>query len=153
MADKIVVLRDGRIEQVGAPLELYRNPDNKFVAGFIGSPSMNFLDCDVSNGMLSHPALSEPLAAPAPIPAGMSKVTLGIRPEHIGLDRDGDALSVDLTEALGGVSYSYLTAANGDKLVVEERDDERSREGSRVSLELRPERAMVFDVNSGERLR
>ncbi|WP_372571924.1 ABC transporter ATP-binding protein [Ruegeria jejuensis] len=153
MADKIVVLRDGRIEQVGAPLELYRNPDNRFVAGFIGSPSMNFLDCDVVDGKLTHPALSAPLDPPAPIPAGASKITLGLRPEHIGLDRSGDALSVDLTEALGGVSYSYLTAANGDKLIVEERDDERSAEGSRVSLTLRPERAMIFDSESGARIR
>ncbi len=153
MADKIVVLRDGRIEQVGAPMDLYRDPDNKFVAGFIGSPSMNFLDCDVVDGKLTHPALSEPLAPPATIPAGQNRVTLGIRPEHIGLDRNGDALSVDLTEALGGVSYSYLTASNGDKLIVEERDDERSREGSRVSLILRLERAMIFDVESGARIR
>ncbi|MFA3916248.1 ABC transporter ATP-binding protein [Ruegeria hyattellae] len=153
MADKIVVLRDGRIEQVGAPLELYRNPDNRFVAGFIGSPSMNFLDCDVVDGKLTHPALSAPLESPAPIPAGASKVTLGLRPEHIGLDRSGDGLSVDLTEALGGVSYVYLTASNGDKLIVEERDDERSTEGSRVSLTLRPDRAMIFDTESGARLR
>ncbi|MCL6282691.1 sn-glycerol-3-phosphate ABC transporter ATP-binding protein UgpC [Ruegeria sp. 2012CJ41-6] len=153
MADKIVVLRDGRIEQVGAPLELYRNPDNMFVAGFIGSPSMNFFDCDVVDGKLTHPALSAPLEPPAPIPAGASKVTLGLRPEHIGLDHDGDALSVDLTEALGGVSYVYLTASNGDKLIVEERDDERSTEGSRVSLILRPDRAMLFDAESGTRLR
>ncbi|MEX0351575.1 MAG: ABC transporter ATP-binding protein [Paracoccaceae bacterium] len=153
MADKIVVLRDGRIEQVGAPLELYRNPDNKFVAGFIGSPSMNFLDCDVVDGKLTHPALSAPLDPPAPLPSGASKVTLGLRPEHIGLDRSGDALSVDLTEALGGVSYVYLTASNGDKLIVEERDDERSAEGSRVSLILRPERAMIFDAETGMRLR
>ncbi|MEM7320227.1 MAG: sn-glycerol-3-phosphate ABC transporter ATP-binding protein UgpC, partial [Pseudomonadota bacterium] len=153
MADKIVVLRDGRIEQVGAPLELYRNPDNKFVAGFIGSPAMNFLDCDVQDGALVHPALSEPLHPQAQIPAGASKVTLGIRPEHIGIDRSGDTLSVDLAEALGGVSYSYLVASNGDKLIVEERDDERSTEGSRVNIVVKPERTMLFDSQSGLRLR
>ncbi|MEM7320499.1 MAG: sn-glycerol-3-phosphate ABC transporter ATP-binding protein UgpC [Pseudomonadota bacterium] len=153
MADKIVVLRDGRIEQVGAPLELYRNPDNKFVAGFIGSPAMNFLDCDVKDGALVHPALSEPLNPQTKIPAGAAKVTLGIRPEHIGIDRSGDTLSVDLAEALGGVSYSYLTASNGDKLIVEERDDERSIEGNRVNVIVKPERTMLFDSQSGLRLR
>ncbi|WP_282151997.1 ABC transporter ATP-binding protein [Ruegeria atlantica] len=153
MADKIVVLRDGRIEQVGAPMDLYRDPDNRFVAGFIGSPAMNFLDCDIVDGKVSHPALSEPLDVPVNVPAGMSKVTLGIRPEHIAVDRAGDTCTVDLTEALGGVSYTYLLTPNGDKLIVEEREDQRSKQGERIGLSVRPERAMLFDPETGHRLR
>ncbi|CUH46873.1 ABC transporter ATP-binding protein [Ruegeria atlantica] len=153
MADKIVVLRDGRIEQVGAPMDLYRDPDNRFVAGFIGSPAMNFLDCDIVDGKVSHPALSEPLDVPVNVPAGMSKVTLGIRPEHITVDRAGDTCTVDLTEALGGVSYTYLLTPNGDKLIVEEREDQRSKQGERIGLSVRPERAMLFDPETGHRLR
>ncbi|WP_282119362.1 ABC transporter ATP-binding protein [Ruegeria atlantica] len=153
MADKIVVLRDGRIEQVGAPMDLYRNPDNRFVAGFIGSPAMNFLDCDIVDGKVSHPALSEPMDVPVNIPAGMSKVTLGMRPEHITVDRSGDTCTVDLTEALGGVSYTYLLTPNGDKLIVEEREDQRSKQGERIGLSVRPERAMLFDPETGHRLR
>ncbi|MCA0928359.1 ABC transporter ATP-binding protein [Ruegeria profundi] len=153
MADKIVVLRDGRIEQVGAPMDLYRDPDNRFVAGFIGSPAMNFLECDYADGKVSHPALGEPLAVPAKVPAGMTKVTLGIRPEHIEIDRTGETCAVDLTEALGGVSYSYLLAPNGDKLVIEERDDQRSRQGDRIGVQLRPDRVMLFDPESGLRFR
>ncbi|WP_109311079.1 ABC transporter ATP-binding protein [Ruegeria sp. AU67] len=153
MADKIVVLRDGRIEQVGAPMDLYRDPDNRFVAGFIGSPAMNFLDCDIVDGKVSHPALSEPLDVPVNVPAGMSKVTLGIRPEHIAVDRAGDTCTVDLTEALGGVSYTYLLTPNGDKLIVEEREDQRSKQGERIGLSVRPERAMLFDLETGHRLR
>ncbi|MDX1742005.1 MAG: sn-glycerol-3-phosphate ABC transporter ATP-binding protein UgpC [Ruegeria sp.] len=153
MADKIVVLRDGRIEQVGAPMDLYRDPDNRFVAGFIGSPAMNFLECDYADGKVSHPALGELLAVTANVPAGMTKVTLGIRPEHIEIDRTGEACTVDLTEALGGVSYSYLLAPNGDKLVIEERDDQRSRQGDRIGVQLRPERVMLFDPESGLRFR
>ena len=107
MADKIVVLRDGRIEQVGAPLDLYRDSDNRFVAGFIGSPSMNFLECDVMDGKLNHAAFSAPIASPVSVPANLSKVTLGIRPEHLQLDSNGDQLTIELTEALGGVSYCY----------------------------------------------
>lgn len=152
MADKIVVLRDGRIEQVGAPLDLYRNPQNRFVAGFIGSPSMNFLDCDVTEGALSHPAFAEPIAAPKSLPAGQSRVTLGIRPEHIEVDMQADHLTVELTEALGGVSYSYVHAPNGDRLIVEERGDARSKAGDRVGLKIDPTRLFLFDIETGVRL-
>ncbi len=153
MADKIVVLRDGRIEQVGAPMDLYRDPDNRFVAGFIGSPAMNFLECDVVDGRISHPALSEPLALSVTVPAEMTNVTLGIRPEHIEVDRTGETCTVDLTEALGGVSYSYLLTPNGDKLIVEEREDQRSKQGEQIGIVVRPERAMLFDSGTGQRLR
>ncbi|MFI2765884.1 ABC transporter ATP-binding protein [Ruegeria faecimaris] len=153
MADKIVVLRDGRIEQVGAPMDLYRDPDNKFVAGFIGSPAMNFLDCDIVDGQVTHPAITQPLPVPASVPLGLSRVTLGIRPEHIQVDRSGDTCTVDLTEALGGVSYSYLLTSNGDKLIVEEREDERSKQGTRIGISIRPERTMLFDPETGLRLR
>ncbi len=153
MADKIVVLRDGRIEQVGAPMDLYRDPDNRFVAGFIGSPAMNFLKCDYADGKVSHPALGAPLEVAANVPAGQSKVTLGIRPEHIEIDRTGDTCTVDLTEALGGVSYSYLLTPNGDKLIVEEREDQRSKQGERIGLVIRPDRTMLFDPETGQRFR
>ncbi|WP_170773518.1 ABC transporter ATP-binding protein [Ruegeria lacuscaerulensis] len=153
MADKIVVLRDGRIEQVGAPMDLYRDPDNRFVAGFIGSPAMNFLECDVADGHVTHPAFSQPVPVTSSVPANATKVTLGVRPEHLQVDRSGDSCTVDLTEALGGVSYSYLLTANGDKLIVEERDDERSRQGARIGVTFSPNRAMMFDAETGERLR
>ncbi|CUJ99299.1 sn-glycerol-3-phosphate import ATP-binding protein UgpC [Ruegeria denitrificans] len=153
MADKIVVLRDGRIEQVGAPMDLYRDPDNRFVAGFIGSPAMNFLECDFADGQVSHPALGAPLDVTATVPAGLKKVTLGIRPEHIEVDRAGDTCTVDLTEALGGVSYSYLLTPNGDKLIVEERDDQRSKQRERIGITVRSDRAMLFDPETGQRFR
>ncbi|WP_298850181.1 ABC transporter ATP-binding protein [uncultured Ruegeria sp.] len=153
MADKIVVLRDGRIEQVGAPMDLYRDPDNRFVAGFIGSPAMNFLDCDYADGHVTHPALGQPLHVSASVPAGVTKVTLGMRPEHIHIDRAADTCSVDLTEALGGVSYSYLLTPNGDKLIVEERDDQRSKIGDRIGISIQPDRAMMFDPETGQRFR
>ncbi|MEP4768590.1 MAG: ABC transporter ATP-binding protein, partial [Roseibium sp.] len=59
----------------------------------------------------------------------------------------------DLTEALGGVSYTYLLTPNGDKLIVEEREDQRSKQGERIGLSVRPERAMLFDPETGHRLR
>ena len=152
MADKIVVLRDGRIEQVGAPLELYRDPDNRFVAGFIGSPSMNFLAGTVRDGAVEVPGLGTSVTPQVTLPAEGTEVIVGMRPEHL-IVGEGDTLSVDLTEALGGVSYAYLTADTGEKIVVEERGDIRSDEGDRIGLTIEAGRIMLFDAASGLRIR
>ncbi|MEM9433095.1 MAG: sn-glycerol-3-phosphate ABC transporter ATP-binding protein UgpC [Pseudomonadota bacterium] len=153
LADKIVVLRAGRIEQVGAPLELYRNPDNKFVAGFIGSPAMNFLEAKVENGAVSCPALKASVAPPFQMPADGTPVTLGLRPEHLSVDPSGETHTVDLTEALGGVSYAYLMSDTGEKIIVEERGEIRSQEGDRVGLGFDPATSMLFDGASEMRIR
>ncbi len=153
LADKIVVLRLGRIEQVGAPLELYRNPDNKFVAGFIGSPAMNFLDGVVQGGAISVPALQTTVKPSVAMPADGTKVSVGMRPEHIEIDTAGDTHMVDLSEALGGVSYAYLLSETGEKIIVEERGDERSDEGAKVGIKIDPNRIMVFDGETEARIR
>ena len=153
LADKIVVLRAGRIEQVGAPLELYRDPDNRFVAGFIGSPSMNFLEATSGAGGVEVPGLKRTVPTSGALPAQGRAVTLGLRPEHLMVDPSGDTHVVELTEALGGVSYAYLSCPTGERLIVEERGDERSREGARVGVSFDPHRAFLFDAESGLRLR
>ncbi|WP_421905002.1 ABC transporter ATP-binding protein [Mameliella sp.] len=153
MADKIVVLRLGRIEQVGAPLDLYRDPDNRFVAGFIGSPAMNFLDATVTpDGKVEVPALKDSFALPVTLPAAGTKVILGIRPEHIHVT-EGDTMAIELTEALGGVSYDYMHADTGERMIVEERGDHRSAPGSRVSLSFDTARAYLFDAKTEARIR
>ncbi|WP_179378821.1 ABC transporter ATP-binding protein [Jannaschia marina] len=152
MADKIVVLRAGRIEQVGAPLELYRDPDNRFVAGFIGSPSMNFLNGTVKDGAVEVPGLKTSVSPQVTLPSDGTDVIVGMRPEHLTV-ASGDVLGVDLTEALGGVSYAYLTADTGEKIIVEERGDIRSNEGDRVTVSIEPERIMLFDANTEQRIR
>ncbi|MCY4178939.1 MAG: ATP-binding cassette domain-containing protein, partial [Litoreibacter sp.] len=153
LADKIVVLRKGRIEQVGAPLELYRNPDNKFVAGFIGSPAMNFLDGAVKGGQVEVPGLKTSVSMDVSLPIDGTQVSIGLRPEHLGIDAAGDTHTVEMTEALGGVSYAYLMSDTGEKIIVEERGDDRSSEGARVGLTLDLPRAMLFDANSEARIR
>ena len=153
LADKIVVLKDGHIEQVGKPLELYRDPDNKFVAGFIGSPAMNFLSATCEGKTVSVPALQENVNMQMDLPPNGTKVTLGIRPEHIKIDPLGDAFDIDLTEALGGVSYAYLVSSTGEKIIVEERGDERSEIGESVGIKIDPSRALLFDETSGNRIR
>ncbi len=153
LADKIVVLRGGNIEQVGAPLDLYKDPDNKFVAGFIGSPAMNFLEGTSTGDAVEVPALKGSFNLPVNIPAAGTKIILGVRPEHIEVDRSADALAVELTEALGGVSYDYLMSDTGEKIIVEEHGDERSTEGSRVGIKFDPDRAMLFDGETEARIR
>ena len=153
LADKIVVLRAGRIEQVGAPLELYRDPDNKFVAGFIGSPAMNFIDAVVEGGKARVPALDAALDVPATLPEDGRKITVGLRPEHLSVDPAGSTHVVDLTEALGGVSYAYLTSTTGERIVIEERGDIRSDEGDTVGISFDASTAMVFDGETELRLR
>ena len=153
LADKIVVLRAGRIEQVGAPLELYRDPDNKFVAGFIGSPAMNFLNGTVVDSReVAVPSLQGAVALPVQVPTEGTSVVVGVRPEHIELVA-GDTHTVELTEALGGVSYAYLAADNGERMIVEERGDERSTSGIRVGVQFDPRRAMLFDAKTEARIR
>jgi lactose/L-arabinose transport system ATP-binding protein len=153
LADKIVVLRGGKIEQVGRPLDLYRDPANRFVAGFIGSPSMNFVRGVVKDGAVDVPAFGASVRPSAALPPSGTEVTLGIRPEHAAIDRAGDTQSVELTEALGGVSYCYLTTPTGERIVIEERGETTSRAGDRVGLHLPPEHLFVFDVRTSARMR
>lgn len=153
LADKIVVLRLGVIEQVGSPMELYRDPDNKFVAGFIGSPAMNFMDGVIKeSGSVQVPALQRDVATGVGGPVG-SKVSFGLRPEHITIDPAGSTHKVDMTESLGGISYAYLVGETGERIIVEERGDERSREGDVVGLSFENNRSYVFDAASEMRIR
>jgi lactose/L-arabinose transport system ATP-binding protein len=154
LADKIVVLRAGRVEQVGAPLDLYADPDNRFVAGFIGSPAMNFFDGVVEDGGIRVPGLGDAVVTSAlALPGSGSGVTVGLRPNHLLIDPTGDSHAVDLTESLGGVSYVYLNAANGDRLVIEAREDQPMPGGGRVGVSFDAANAYLFDVATGARLR
>ena len=154
MADKIVVLRAGRIEQVGAPLELYRNPDNRFVAGFIGSPAMNFVSASVGEGGLVAPDLAAaPLTPPIARLATGRAVTLGLRPQALSLDPSGATHRLDHVEALGGVSYVYLTAPGGARLVAELRGDQVVTPGGMTGIAFDPAQLFVFDAASEQRLR
>jgi lactose/L-arabinose transport system ATP-binding protein len=153
LADKIVVLRAGRVEQVGRPLDLYHDPDNRFVAGFIGSPAMNFVAGTVAEGgRVMAAGLGGEVAVAARLPGAGAGVTLGLRPQHLGLAA-GETHRVELTEALGGVSYIHVTAPSGEKLVIESREDPRVAAGDRVGLAFDPRSIMAFDVQEGRRLR
>ncbi|MEX0969383.1 MAG: sn-glycerol-3-phosphate ABC transporter ATP-binding protein UgpC [Paracoccaceae bacterium] len=153
LADKIVVLRAGYIEQVGAPMELYRDPDNVFVAGFIGSPAMNFLAGKVESGKIVVPGLhGRAIETKVALPAEGSAVTIGLRPQALQLST-GDALKVDLVEQLGGVSYAYLTAATGERLVAEIKGDDDPKVDSATNITFDSSNMLVFDAKTETRLR
>ena len=139
MADRIVVLRTGRIEQVGTPLELYNHPRNQFVAGFIGSPKMNFLPAIVRHHA-SGAAVDVASGAPVMV-ANLSgavqngqTVTLGIRPEHVELGPGGTQMNVNLTEQLGGNTVLHGTLGNGQAMVVQIVGQARIKRGDAVPI-------------------
>ncbi len=153
LADKIVVLRKGVIEQVGAPMELYRDPDNKFVAGFIGSPAMNFLDGKVVDGGVEVAGLGMVIPADLSTAYKGHAVTVGLRPEHLEVDPNGTALRVDMVESLGGVSYAYLVGDTGERIVIEQRGDDRVADGETIGLTVDPSRLYLFDGETEQRIR
>ncbi|MEO1985887.1 MAG: sn-glycerol-3-phosphate ABC transporter ATP-binding protein UgpC [Martelella sp.] len=126
LADRIVVLRAGKVEQIGTPLELFNTPANLFVAGFIGSPAMNFLpasivDADEDGLKISLlDAETIDLAIAGTRPAAGARVTLGVRPQHIRLaaeDQAGFEIAITLVEALGTETVVYGEAGNGERVM------------------------------------
>lgn len=152
LADKIVVLRDGLIEQVGAPLDLYENPDNKFVAGFIGSPAMNFLGGMFKNGEISVEALpNRTFTFDFKEQPANGAIELGIRPEHIETLKEPGNFRVDLVEELGGVSFIYLSTKSGEKIISEKSGRANVKVGDSVSISFDPSEVLYFDAESGQR--
>ncbi len=160
LADRIVVLRDGNIEQAGRPLDLYDDPDNQFVAGFVGSPKMNFIPARIverdDTGATVELAgerptrLRQPLTGPAP-EAG-SSVVVGVRPEHFGEAGKGDAdlaVTVDMAEHLGGTTFVYASMTGNRELVIQ-RDAEHRADAGEITVSIR--KSYLFD-ESGKRLR
>ena len=149
LADRIVVLRAGRIEQVGAPLDLYNRPANTFVAGFIGSPRMNFLSGAVaSDGQTlkigPHTiALHDNRWTVAP----GAEVSLGIRPEHVEIAGEDGALdlTVDLIEQLGGETFVYGSAADLPQLTLRLTGQSRLQRGDRIRVRFDPAHLHLFD--------
>jgi multiple sugar transport system ATP-binding protein len=157
MGDRIAVLDGGKLQQLGTPLECYHQPANQFVAGFIGSPSMNFLEVERRGDELRHEQFvyelpGETAATLSDAPAAL---TLGIRPEHIELVEPGVPNGVEATvgvvEPMGELSYIYLSigeatytaSVDGDLLV---------EEGDVVTVRFPPDKIHLFDRATGETL-
>ena len=160
LADTIVVLRDGIIEQVGRPLDLYDDPANQFVAGFIGSPQMNFLAANIVDKSAGSVTIELPKHGNAriimPINVGTvgDQVTLGVRAEHFGEAGAGGAdiaLDIDVAEHLGSTSYLYANGG-GESLVIEREESRHEIGKEHITVSISPERAYLFD-SKGQRLR
>ncbi|MDB5531157.1 MAG: ugpC 9 [Devosia sp.] len=147
LADKIVVLRDGVIEQVGTPREVYEHPANTFVAGFIGSPRMNLLDA-AGQGAGKVLAAGAEIDVPTIAAAGSGKVTVGLRPEHLVLTASAPGTlkaTVDFFEYLGGTRYLYCQLPDGQSLVAEQRDGDDLAAGETVHFTWKPKDLRLFN--------
>ncbi len=153
LADKIVVLRAGRVEQVGSPLDLYNFPTNQFVAGFIGSPKMNFLragPAPQANGRACVMLGGTPLSLPGLAHHDAAELTFGIRPEHLSLDGPGPLLGqarVQLVEQLGGTSFIYAVLADGQAITAQLDGQQRLSMGDVIPLHFDPWHAHLFLPN------
>jgi multiple sugar transport system ATP-binding protein len=165
MGDRVAVMSAGRLQQVDTPLALYDRPANAFVAGFIGSPSMNLLSGTVVDGVVDVDGTAVPVPRELLAGAGSASLTLGVRPEgwRIGAPDEGYPVTVQVVEELGADAFLYATPAG---ISAHERDtsdvvpqvvarvDGRAglRPGQRVGLVVDPAAVHVFDGTSGERL-
>lgn len=148
MADRIVVMRDGRISQMGAPLELYDRPANTFVAGFIGSPAMNLIEGEAAEGLFRGKGIALPMQADV---APGRKITYGIRPEHLDLAEDGQPAQVVVVEPTGAEIHLVLRAGEQEMTLVL-RDRRAFTPGQVVHIRPQPGMVHLFDTESGERI-
>jgi multiple sugar transport system ATP-binding protein len=151
MADRIVVMHDGVIEQVGTPLELYDRPANLFVAGFIGSPAMNMLSGKMDNGAFvaaDGTRISLPNAAAG---AAGRAVTLGVRPEHFSLDPNGVPAEILTVEPTGSETQVVARFA-GHEITGAFRERITAQPGEKINIRPEPNAVHLFDAQSGARI-
>jgi len=156
MGDRIAVLKDGVLQQVGTPRELYADPKNVFVAGFIGSPAMNLFAADVTEGGVKFGTTVVPVDRATL--GSNSQVTIGVRPEDVVVNLSESAglkVNVDLVEELGADGYLYgHTEVDGKRIDIVGRVDGRQHANAGDTVYITPKtgHVHVFDVESGERL-
>ncbi len=158
LGDRIVVMKDGVVQQVGSPLEVYDHPANRFVGGFIGSPEMNFIDgrleADGDSLAFRAGALSVAIdGLPDTQPRSGNAAVLGIRPEHISLSDDSAVIGrASLVEQMGAQTVVAFRVGDIEIRAVVERDD-RLRAGDQRGLRLEPGKTHLFDQETGATLR
>ncbi|HVY00482.1 MAG TPA: sn-glycerol-3-phosphate ABC transporter ATP-binding protein UgpC [Pseudorhodoplanes sp.] len=154
MADKIVVMHDGIVEQMGAPLDLYDKPDNLFVAGFIGSPAMNFIKGKLrANGKVEFEGPSNvrlPLAA-APSSSDGRPVVYGVRPEHFVIADDGADAEIQVVEPTGS-EVQVVAKLGGEDIIAVFRERHQFKPGEKIRLKPNPKLVHLFDEATGKRL-
>jgi len=155
MADKIVVMHDGIVEQIGSPLQLYDKPDNQFVAGFIGSPAMNFLKGTVrSNGAAGFEGpnrITLPLQT-APTASDGQPALYGIRPEHLTIADDGAEAEIIVVEPTGSETQVFAKLG-GEQVIAVLRERHQFSPGEKIRLKPNPSHVHLFDEATGKRLK
>ncbi|MDI1343824.1 MAG: TOBE domain-containing protein, partial [Pseudolabrys sp.] len=154
MADKIVVMHDGIVEQIGSPLDLYDNPANQFVAGFIGSPAMNFLKGTVrvnGSAIFEGPNGVKLPVAKAPKSADGIAAVYGIRPEHFTMAADGAEAEIVVIEPTGSETQVFAKLG-GEEVVAVFRERHQFKPGEKIKLKPDPKLVHLFDAASGKRL-
>ena len=155
MGERVAVLRAGQLQQFASPTELYDHPANVFVAGFIGSPAMNRFDGTLENGGIKvGSATVRPSEAQSRAAQGHSRLTVGIRPEHLSIGSDGELkLDVALVEDLGSDSYVYgHLADDADSHVIVRAGREHPHPGESVKVKVDTAHLHLFDAGTGRRL-
>ena len=152
MADKIVVLQNGVIEQIGSPLDLYDNPANQFVAGFIGSPAMNFFTGDVEvheNKLVARlNSGTLPLNETKHISAGQ-KIKIGIRPENLIITDSGISATASVIEPTGPETHVVLRDIEGSEITLVSRERRNFEVGEKLHLTVKPSNMHIFDSENG----
>ena len=161
LGDRIAILKEGVLQQIATPMELYERPSNKFVAGFIGSPAMNFFEGTLTRtgagGMCTFRGTDLMIRVPCE-PGVNDRVFLGIRPQHLEVVEDalgGEGLmraEVGVVEPMGNEQIVYLTLPGGERAVAVAPVQPRIRPGEKVSVRVRPEGLHVFDAQTGSRI-
>jgi len=161
LADRIVVMHGGIVQQYGRPLDLYDDPDNRFVAGFIGSPKMNFLNADVAEAGPDHVTLTRIGGSNVSLrfpfrgfDASIREVAIGARPEHVRLGAGGTEelpVTVGFAEELGDVTYIHGKLPDGNPLIVRS-DGARHNGDDTCTVRLDPSGLRLFDAE-GRRIR
>ena len=153
LADKIVVLQSGRIEQTGAPLDIYNNPQNVFVAGFIGSPRMNLIEATANQGADGWTLTAPNISVPIPKVDGLANgahCTVGIRPEHVSIATEGSGhtkAQVAFAEQLGGETYLYCDVEGSPQITVHQPGQLPVIKGQTLALNFALENMHLFDAN------
>ena len=155
MGDRVAVLKDGILQQVDSPRNLYDTPKNVFVAGFIGSPAMNLVQLSIVDGGVQFGDAVLPISREILAKASGSKITVGIRPEKLSVAEHGLVVDVDVVEELGSDGYLYGRAQlDGTEQNVVVRVDaiNHPKAGDKIHLISEPDAVHLFDVESGARL-
>jgi multiple sugar transport system ATP-binding protein len=161
LGDRIAILKEGVLQQIATPMELYERPANKFVAGFIGSPAMNFFEGALTRtgagGMCTFRGTDLTISVPCE-PGTSDRVFLGVRPQHLEVVADGAGgegslrAEVGVVEPMGNEQIVYLTLSAGGRVVAVAPVQPRITPGEKVSIRVRPEGLHVFDALTGKRI-